>query len=186
MNALRKHIEELLHLTDEEFSFTASHFKMREHKKGDHLIRIGESVPYLYFVVHGLLKLYCIDESGKEHILSFPMEDWWETDFSAFNTNTKAQISLQCIEDAKLLCITQKDYQKLCTEFPKIEHFFLQKATSGHIASQQRILSLLGSGAETRYHQFLKRYPSLLQRISKTLIASYLGVSRETLSRLSS
>lgn len=114
------------------------------------------------------------------------MEDWWETDYLAFNTKTKATMSLQCLENSDILCITLKDYHNLCSNLPKIEHFFLQKATSGHIASQQRILSLLSSNAQERYEQLLKRYPFLFQRVSKTLLASYLGVSRETLSRLSS
>lgn len=95
-------------------------------------------------------------------------------------------MSLKCLEDSEVLCINLEDYNKLCSVFPKMEHFFLHKATSGHIASQQRILSLLSSSAEERYAQLFKRYPSLFQRVSKTLLASYLGVSRETLSRLSS
>lgn len=114
------------------------------------------------------------------------MEDWWETDFLAFYTKTKATMSLQCLEDTRVLCISLENYRKLCSGLQKTEHFFLRKATSGHIASQQRILSLLSSNAKERYDQLLKRHPSLFQRVPKTLLASYLGVSRETLSRLSS
>lgn len=186
MEHLRKHIDEILPLSEEDFAFIASHFTTQHFNKSDYLIRAGEVVPQMFFVVSGLLKLYYTDEFGKDHILSFPREDWWETDYLAFNSSTRAKINLQCLEDSVTLCITLKNYQKLCAQLPKIEHFFLEKATSGHIASQQRILSLLSSTAEARYEQLLKRYPSLLQRVSKTLLASYLGVSRETLSRLSS
>jgi CRP-like cAMP-binding protein len=66
----------------------------------------------------------------------------------------------------------------------KIEHFFRKKSSNGYIALQRRILSLLNSNAKERYEQFISQYPTLLQRLPKTLIASYLGVSRETLSRL--
>src|SRR5690606_1370423 len=186
MKQLRRHIEEILPLTEKEFSFITSHFSKQHFKKGDYLIEVGQAVPQMFFVARGLLKLYYTDESGKDHILSFPREDWWETDYLAFNTKTKATINLQCLEASEILCITLKDYHKLCNQLPKIEHFFLEKATAGHIASQQRILSLLSSTAEVRYEQLLRRYPALLQRVSKTLLASYLGVSRETLSRLSS
>ncbi|RNL84473.1 Crp/Fnr family transcriptional regulator [Sinomicrobium pectinilyticum] len=183
---LKRHITEIIPLTEDEFAFVAAHFSVQNFKKREYLIRQGKNVPYTYFVVSGLLKLIYNDESGKEHILSFAMEDWWETDFLAFYSGTKATMSLQCLEDTCVLCISLEDYEKLCSGLPKMEHFFLKKATSGHIASQQRIFSLLSSNARDRYNQLLKRYPSLFQRVPKTLIASYLGVSRETLSRLSS
>ena len=126
------------------------------------------------------------DEHGREHIVAFAMEDWWESDYLAFFTKTKATMSLQCLEDTRVFCITVESYYKLCAGMQKIEHFLLAKANSGHIASQQRILSFLTSSAKDRYEQLLTRYPSLFQRVPKTLLASYLGVSRETLSRLSS
>lgn len=183
---LREHIEKIISLTDEEFSFIRAHFTIKNSKKREFLIRKGESVKHCYFVVSGLLKLVYDDESGSQHIVSFAMEDWWETDFLAYHTQTKATMSLQCLEDTDVFCLSLENYQKLCAGLPKMEHFFLIKSNSGHIGSQQRILSFLTSNAKERYDQLLKRYPSLFQRVSKTLLAAYLGVSRETLSRLSS
>lgn len=182
-NKLRKHIEEIISLTDDEFAFVYSHFSSRKVKKRDFLIQEGDSVKHVYFVVSGLLKLIYTDGSGNEHIVSFAMEDWWESDYLAFYSKSNATLSLQCIEDTEVCCITLDDYQHLCAELPKMEHFFLQKANRGHIGSQQRIISFLTLNAKERYEHLLKRYPALLQRVPKTLIASYLGVSRETLSR---
>ena len=183
---LRQHIEKLVPLTDEEFAFVLSHFTMESYKKYEFLIEKGHSVKHNYFVISGLLKLVHNDDLGKEHIISFAMEDWWESDYFAYYNSGKATMSLQCLEDTQVLCITLDAYNKLCAGLPKIEHFLIAKATGGHIAAQQRILSFLTSNAQQRYEQFLKKYPALFQRVSKTLIASYLGVSRETLSRLSS
>lgn len=182
----KHHIEKLVPLTNEEFAFTNSHFVIQNLKKGDFLIQQGENVLYLYYVVSGLLKLVHNDESGKEYIVSFAMEDWWESDIQAFYTQAKATMSLQCIEDTHVLCISLADYKKLCAGLQKMERFFLEKSIGGHIASQQRILSFITSNATERYEQLLKRYPQLVQRVPKSLLASYLGVSRETLSRLSS
>ena len=183
MDELRRHIEEIISLTDLEFSTINGFFTSKSYKKGAYLIQQGDRVHFTFFVVSGLLKLIYSDASGKEHILSFAMEDWWETDYYAFYHEGRATMSLKCLEDTQVLCIGLEDYHRLCAAFPRMEHFFLQKATSGHIASQQRILSLLGSSAEERYSMLLKRYPSLMQRVSKSQLAAYLGVSRETLSR---
>ncbi|MBL6446688.1 Crp/Fnr family transcriptional regulator [Fulvivirga sp. 29W222] len=181
----REHIEKVIPLTDEEFAFVFSHFSYQRYKKRQYLIREDDHVEHAYFVVSGLLKLEYTDLSAKRHIVSFAMEDWWETDFMAYFNGTKATMSLQCIEDTDVLCLSLADYHKLCSGLKKMERFFLKKSNSGHIASQQRILSFLTSNAKERYDQLLQQYPSLFQRVPKTLLAAYLGISRETLSRLS-
>ncbi|MCW3464803.1 Crp/Fnr family transcriptional regulator [Chitinophaga nivalis] len=181
---LRAHIEKIVPLTDEEFAFISAHFTTEVYKKRAWLIQQGERVRHVYFVVSGLLMLVHHDEQGKQHIVSFAMEDWWESDFLAYYTGTHATLSLQCLEDTEVYCLTLEHYQQLCAGLRKMEHFFLQKSTAGHIGSQQRILSFLTANARERYEQLLRRYPALLQRVPKTLLASYLGVSRETLSRI--
>jgi CRP-like cAMP-binding protein len=181
---LREHIEKIVPLTDDEFAFVSSHFTVESFKKREFLIQEGDRVKDAYFVLSGLLMLVYVDQSGKQHIVSFAMEDWWESDYLAYHTQGKASMSLQCLEDTLVLCLSLENYKNLCASLHKMEHFFLAKANAGHIGSQQRILSFLTSGAKERYEQLLKRYPALLQRVPKTLLASYLGVSRETLSRL--
>jgi CRP-like cAMP-binding protein len=121
---LRTHIEKILPLSDEEFEYISSCFTYKKYKKHQFLIQEGEAVPYNYFVLKGLLKLVYTDEAGKEHIVGFAMEDWWETDFSAYYQNQKATMSLECIEDTEVLCLTLADYRKLCSIHPKMEHFF--------------------------------------------------------------
>lgn len=182
---LREHIEKQVGLTDAEFAFVQEHFSIRKYKKHQFIIQEGEAVPYSYFIVSGLLKLVHYDDSGKGHIVSFAMEDWWESDFYAYLTETKASLSLECVEDTVVLCITFADYRKLCAGLQKVEAFFLEKVHFGNIAAQRRILSLLTSNAKERYEQLLKQYPSLVQRVPKALLAAFLGVSRETLSRFS-
>jgi CRP-like cAMP-binding protein len=183
---LRKHIEKIVPLTDEEFKFVSQHFVAKHFKKHQFLVQEGEKVPYNYYVVSGLTKLVYTDNSAKQHILAFAMEDWWDNDFLAYYTNTKATLSLECIEDTSVLCLSLENYHALCAGLPKIEHFFLEKVTYGFLAAQRRILSLLTSNASDRFEQLIKQHPSLLQRVPKTQLAAYLGVSRETLSRLGS
>lgn len=183
---LRKHIEEIIPLTQAEFAFVVSHFREKKFKKHQFLIQAGEPVRYVYFIVSGLVKLAYTDDSGKQHIVSFAMEEWWESDFRAYYTQSAATLSLDCIEDTTAFCLSLEDYHRLRNGFPRIESFLLQKSMLGSIALQQRILSLLSTSAKERYEQLLDQHASLIQRVPKTLLAGYLGVSRETLSRLSS
>ena len=183
---LRSHFEKITPLTDQEFEFILSHFTTKKLKKYQFLIQEDENVNNDYFVVKGLLKAYHVDKNGKEYIMQFAMEDWWITDYQAYFSQTKATLNIDCIEDVELLCLSLYNRDKICAELHKIEHFFRRKSNSGYVALQRRILSLLNSNAKQRYEQLLQNYPNLFQRVPKTLIASYLGVSRETLSRFSS
>lgn len=183
---LRKHIEKIVGLSEQEAELISSHFNLKTFKRREFLFRQGEDVPLVFFVASGLIMLTYDDDGGKQHVVAFAMEDWWETDYYAFFSQAKATMSLQCLEDTDVLCLSLEGYRTLCASLHKMEHLFLEKASRGHIASQQRILSFLTSDAKDRYEKLLQQYPSLVQRVPKTLLASYLGVSRETLSRFSS
>ncbi|WP_143306290.1 Crp/Fnr family transcriptional regulator [Chitinophaga vietnamensis] len=183
---LRQHIEKITPLTDSEFEYILSHFTAKKYKKHQFLVQEGELVSNEFFVTKGLLKAsYTNPDDGKEHILQFAWEDWWITDYQAYFNETKASLSIDCIEEVEVLCLSLYNREKICADLHKVEHFFRRKLTTGYVSLQRRILSLLNSSAEERYHQLLATYPQLFQRVPKTLIASYLGVSRETLSRLS-
>ncbi|MXO06776.1 Crp/Fnr family transcriptional regulator [Flavobacterium sp. HBTb2-11-1] len=181
---LKTHIDKTVPLTDEEAGFIISHFDLKSFRKGEFIIEEGNEVNEVYFVLSGLVKLVYEDQDAKKHIVSFAMEDWWETDFQAFYTQSKAQLTLECIEDTLLYSLSLENFEKLCSDSRKMERFFLRKSIAGHIGSQTRILSFLTSNARERYEQLILKNSSLLQRVPKSSLASYLGVSRETLSRL--
>lgn len=183
--ALKQHIEKLTALTDAEFSYILSHFTTKRLKKHQFLIQEDDKVVNDYWVVKGLLKAYHTDANGKIHILQFAMEDWWISDYQAYMNNNPATISIDCIEDSEILVLSSENKEKLCTELHSIANFFRKKSNTGYVALQQRILLLLNRNPQERYNRFLQLNPTLLQRLPKTLLASYLGVSRETLSRLS-
>lgn len=181
---LENHIRKTIQLSENEMEKACSFFREEMFQKKEFIIQENDTVDYVYFIISGLVKLSYNDSDGKEHIISFAMEDWWETDYLAFYTQTKATLVLQCIEKTEVLKLSYKDYHQLLKEIPKMTEFFLSKAVNGHISNQRRILSLMTLDAKERYEQFLKYYPSLLQRIPKITLAAYLGLSRETLSRL--
>lgn len=183
---LKDHFEKITPVTDQEFSYILTHFTNRKLKKNQYLVQQGDPVANDYYVLKGILKASFTDENDKEHILQFAMEDWWVSDYQAHFNQANATLNIVCIEDVEVLSLSLINREKLCAEMHKIEHFFRKKSNFGYIALQRRILSMLMSNAKERYEQLLQQYPSLFQRVPKTLIASYLGVSREVLSRISS
>ena len=180
---LIKHIEKVISLTLDEKEFIKSHFILKIYKKHQYIINEGEMARYHFFIISGLTKLVYLDQLGKEHIVSFAMEDWWESDFYAFYTKSPASLSLICLEDTTVLALKYEDYFKLCNDNPKMTRFFLEKANYGFLGMQRRILSWLTLNTSQRYKYFLKQYPNLKNRLTKNQLAAYLGVSRESLSR---
>ncbi len=181
---LRAHIEEIISLTDEEFDFILTHFTQIKKRKHQYIVQEGEIVNKEYWVIKGCLKSYFLDDNGKEHILQFAMENWWITDYESFVKQIPSKTSVDCIENCELLYITSEKREKLTAAMHKMERFWAKKSKFGRIALQNRVLSLLKNSTEEQYNALLKQYPKLFQRVPKKMIAAYLGVSRETLSRL--
>jgi len=184
-DVLRKQIERIVKLSDDEFRFVLSHFVLKSFKKHQYIVQAGSPAPNDHFVVKGLLKSFYVDDSGKTHILQFAMEDWWISDPDAYHNNLDATLNIDCLEDTQVYMISLTNREKLCADLRKMEFFFRKKTQAGYIALQKRIRSLMSQNAKERYDQFIQMYPQLSQRLPKTLIASYLGISRETLSRFS-
>jgi CRP-like cAMP-binding protein len=181
---LRQHIEKITPISNEEFEYILSHFSLKKLKKHQFLIQEGDTSITMCYVLKGCLKSYQVGTDDKEHIVYFAFADWWISDFYAFYNQEKATLTIDCIEETELLCISFENREKLCSELHKIEYFFRKKTNTGYGALQNRILSLLDTNIKERYNNLLKMYPELFQKVPKHLIASYLGVSRETLSRL--
>jgi CRP-like cAMP-binding protein len=181
---LRQQIEEIISLTDEEFDYVLSHFKLRKLKKHQYVVQEGERAENDFFIINGCLKSFHTDKDGKVHIIQFGMQGWWITDYEAYYNQSIATVSIDCIEDSDVLCLSYDAREKLCTEMRKIEFFFRKKTNRRNVALQKRILSLLSNNAKERYDKLLEQYPQLFQKVPKQLIAAYLGVTRETLSRL--
>jgi len=183
--SLRKQIEKIVEMTDDEFAFVLTHFTSRSFKKHQYVLQAGNLAPNDHFVTKGLLRSFYLNEFGKIHILQFAMEDWWISDPQAYHNALTATLNIDCLEDTTLYQISLENRERLCAESRKMEYFFRKKTQSGYIALQKRIQSLMDLNAGQRYDLFLQSYPQLSQRLPKTMIASYLGISRETLSRLS-
>ena len=153
-------------------------------KKGNFLLLSGENVTHQYYVESGCLRTYFIDESGKEHTLQFAIHDWWISDYTAFFSEEKAILNIEVLQDSVLYKISKKDMDILFTQMEGLNAFFRKKMERAFASFQKRILANLSQSATERYLDFVENYPNIEQQVKNYHIASYLGITTETLSRI--
>lgn len=180
----KKYIQSKSEITDEGFETIADGLKFKRIKKGEILLRQDEVCVYSFFVSSGLLRSYSIDESGKEHIIQFAPEDWIITDRSSAFFNLPSELNIDAIEDSEVVFLGEDFISKAsCLDINFAS--YNNKALHSHILHlQKRVNLLLGATSEQRYLDFIKLYPSITLRIPQWMIASYLGITPESLSRV--
>ncbi|TMI95898.1 MAG: Crp/Fnr family transcriptional regulator [Bacteroidetes bacterium] len=180
------YIRQYIELTAEEEAILLSKVKLRKYLKGQFVVQNGDVCKYENFVLSGCLKAFYIDNEGQEHVVMFAIENWWIADLGSFITQTPADLNVQCLENSELGQIHYKDLQQLYVEIPKLERFFRVIIQKAFVAAQKRIINNFALPAMDRYLQFREQYPKIEQRIPQYLIASYLGMTKEFLSKIRS
>ncbi|SFB31612.1 Crp/Fnr family transcriptional regulator [Algoriphagus aquimarinus] len=170
--------------TREESILIAGKFEKIKLKKGDTLLHADEVVYNQYYVSDGCLRTYFMDNSGKEHTLQFAIKDWWISDYTAFFTATKAVMTIECIQEATVYKVSRTSMESLYEGTPSLETFFRKKMEKAFSAFQKRILFSLSLTARERYTSFISTYPNIEQSVKNYHIASYLGITTESLSRI--
>jgi len=173
-----------LDIDEKEISSLVENCTIKKVKKDEFLLSKDEHCRHTFFVEKGLLRQYSIDEKGKEHILSFAPENWFVTDRESAYFNKPSAYFIQALEDSQVVLIDETFIQLLSK---KIQTFtdFNNRLLHNHIRHlQNRINLLLSAVAEDRYLQFVKMYPDILLRVPQTMVASYLGITPESLSRV--
>lgn len=181
---LHQKITEKIQLTQEEFSFCKSLFMPKKLRKRQYLLQDGDVCKYQAFVEKGILRSFTVDEKGGEHILQFASEGWWIADLSSYITGEPSLFNIEALEDVELLLLSKPAWDQLMQTIPKFEHYFRVLIQNNLIATQKRLLQSLTKTADEKYATFMQTYPACVQRVPRHMIASYLGISRETLSRL--
>ena len=164
--------------------YVVSIAKEKSVSKGDVLIRQGQAVKNTYFVKDGCLRAYCIDKNGKEHTLQFAIKNWWISDFMAIYNNELSTLTIECITDSNIIEFNAEKLNGIYSIFPEFEAF-QRKNLERHVVSlHKRILNQLQLTAPERYDLFLKQYPDIEQYTPNYHIASYLGITQQSLSRI--
>ena len=183
---LLDYISEYVLLTEAEQSVVQSKFRIKKFLKGQFIVQNGDVSQYENFVLSGCLKKFYIDDNGEEHVVFFAIENWWMTDLGSFITGTPAELNVQCLEKTVLAQIHYNDLQQLYAEVPKMERFFRLIIQKAFVAAQKRIIDNFSLSATARYLKFRETYPDIEQRVPQYLIASYLGITKEFLSKIRS
>ncbi len=180
----RKYLQEKVELTDAQLDLIRSTSKERKIAKREFYLREGEISGHNTFVVKGLLRLYRIDEDGNEHIMRFAPENWWISDRESYNTGEPSKFIIDALEKSEVLIWTKEDSEFVYGEIPAFRAFGEGLFVESFIAYHNRIYNSISSTAEEKYKNFVKTYPDIFNRVPLHMVASYLGVTRETLSRV--
>lgn len=152
--------------------------------KGTILIREGQAVNKTFFVIKGSIRSFCIDKEGKEHTLQFAIKDWWISDFMAIYNDQPTSLTVECISDSTVIEFNAQKLNKIYLQFPEFESY-QRKNLERHVVSlHKRILNQLQLTALERYDLFLEQYPNIGKHVSNYHIASYLGITQQSLSRV--
>jgi len=180
---LYRTINQKISVSEEEFENCKKFFVPKKLKKKQYFLQEDEICRNIAFVEKGLLRLYNAGHKGNEHILQFAIEGWWIADLYSFFTAEPSVNNIEAYEDSEILLLSRTAYENLLEEMPKFERFFRILNQNSLIANIRRVSGTLSKTAEEKYLNLLEIYPDIVQRVPQHMIASYLGITPETLSR---
>lgn len=178
------HIQKFICLDADKAGLLAIFFEHKTYKKKELLLTEGQRCHEKFFILKGCVHLYYLRENGTEQTIDFALENWWTSDFTAFQQGATAQFSIRAIENTEVLSITADGQRALCNQLPELSEYFHQVFQRAYAASQMRFRFLYEFSKEELYRHFLKHFPAFTQRVPQYLLASFLGFTPEYLSEL--
>lgn len=171
-------------LTSSEEETIKQYLTPKKLRKKQYLLQEGDPCKFVAFVEKGALRSYSIDDKGSERIVQFALENWLISDLYSFLTGEPATYTIDAIEDCELMLISKSAHEELLRTQPKYETWIRLQITGAYIALQKRLTSIISLSLEERYEGFTATYPQIVQRVPQHMIASYMGLTPETLSRV--
>jgi len=179
-----KYLREWVEISDKELQLIREASSERVLRKWQSILHDGEIWKINCFIASGCFRLYRFDKDGTDHTLRFGIENWWITDQESYNHATPSAYNIEALASSKVIIWTKEKWEELLVEIPALKLFNERLLARAYEASQRRIFSLISSSAEEKYIEFQKTYPNVFNKVPLHMVASYLGMSRETLSRI--
>lgn len=179
-----QYVSRYITLSEEEEAFFISVLKHKKLRKKQYLLQAGDVCRHECFVLSGCLRSYYVDEQGQEHVVQFSVENWWTSDLASFISGKPATYNIDALEDSEVLQIEKNDLEQLYVQVPKFDRMFRVLLQNAFVAQQERTAQSLSLSAQEQYLNFIKKYPDVEQRVPNHQIASYLGITPESLSRI--
>lgn len=179
-----QHFNKRVLLTDEEQEFITNYLTVKKLRKKQYLLQEGDVCKCVAFVEKGALRLYKLSEDGSEHIVQFGLEGLFITDLYSFLTGEASVYNIDAIEDSELVIITRFASDELRNVSPKYQDFIFQETSEAYIQLEKRLTSTISLSLEERYKELTVSYPDIIQKVPQHMIASYMGLTPETLSRV--
>ncbi|GEN70647.1 Crp/Fnr family transcriptional regulator [Chryseobacterium lathyri] len=183
---LASYIKSKISITEEELNIILSHFRPMKLKKNELLLANGQSSQRTFFVVKGCLRIFFINEEGQDSTRYFAFENQFATALVSFITSEPSDEFIQAVEDSEVYYITHSSFYHLLDEIPQWEKFYRKYLEMAYVNNTRRLMSFLVQDALEKYRQLLDENPIIVRRLSNKMVASYLNISQETLSRLKS
>ena len=183
-DVLQRYLVDRATFSAEELAFMRTMFVPQTLAAGDFLQRAGEPARHAAFVARGCLRSFVIDVKGKEHVVQFAPEQWWLADAISLSTGAPSQYFYAAIEDSELLLIDAPGHQRIVERVPGYSAAMRAGLQKHAAAKDVRIVKSLSASAKERYLDFISTFPTIAQRVPQWMLASYLGVSPETVSRI--
>lgn len=186
MEQLFQYIDRYIDLSVEDKLLIASHGKIRHYLKGQYIVQQGDISDCENFVVRGCARTFYLDREGNEHVVKFAIKNWWVGDLGSFISREPATYHVQCLDSTEVVQFTYDVMEYLYRKVPLLERFFRLIIQKAYVASEKRIIANFSMTARERYLDFLDKYPEIEQMVPQYMIASYIGITKEFLSKIRS
>ncbi len=178
------YINNYIDLTEKEIAFLRSNTNYKKYLKGHYIVQQGAVCKHTNFIISGCTKNFYVDQQGQEHIVTFAIENWWSADLSSFITQTPSDFNVKCIEATEVIQFTYQNQDKIFQNIPKMETLFRKLLEKALVSSQKRIVNNFSLSAKDQYLYFKKQFSTIEQRVPQYMVASYLGITKEFLSKI--